>query len=87
MTDTDNDVRDVLTQLQTKVAARDDGSLYGARNTALDDIDLLLRNPSKDGVRYLLLPTAHLHELSLENGWGDDFNELAARLEAALGIA
>lgn len=85
--ETDQVARKVLEELRRKTAASDNGSIYGERDRALLDIDLLLSNPSIDGVNRLLLPTANLQELSLENGWGDEFNELASKLESVLGIS
>lgn len=85
--DTDQVARKVLEELRRKAAASDDGSIYGERDRALRDIDLLLSNPSTDGVKRLLLPTANLQELSLENGWGDEFNKLASELESVLDIS
>lgn len=61
--------------------------MYGDRGRALHDIDALLANPSTDQVKYLLLPTANLQELSMECGWGREFNELATKLEGVLDIA
>lgn len=78
--------RKFLEELRRKAAASDDGSVYGERDRALQDIEFLLSNPSTDGVRRLLSPTANLQELSLQNGWGDEFNELASKLESVLGI-
>jgi len=46
-----------------------------------------LASPSSEGVKSLLLPTANLQELSIENGWGGEFNEIADRLERLLGIS
>ncbi|KMQ74069.1 hypothetical protein Msub_10240 [Marinobacter subterrani] len=85
--DTDQVARKVLEELRRKAAASDDGSIYGERDRALQDLDLLLSNPSTDGVKRLLLPTANLQELSLENGWGDEFNKLASKLESVLDIS
>ena len=85
--DTDQMARKVLEELRKRVAASEDGSIYGDRDRALRDIDFLLSNPSTDGVRGLLLPTANLQELSIENGWGDEFNELASQLESKFGIS
>ena len=85
--DTDQVARKVLEELRNRAAASDDGSIYGDRDRALQEIDLLLSNPSTNGVKRLLLPTANLQELSLENGWGDEFNELASKLESVLGIS
>jgi hypothetical protein len=55
--------------------------MYGERGKAIQDLDALLAFPSLGGVRSLLLPTANLQELSIECGWGSEFNELAAELE------
>jgi len=62
------------------------GEIYGDRTKALHDINALLANPSAHQVKLLLLPTANLQELSMDCGWGSQFNNLAARLEAVLGI-
>lgn len=85
--DTDQIARSALEELRKKAAVSDNGSIYGERDRALQDIDFLLSNPSADGVKRLLLPTANLQELALENGWGDEFNELASKLESVLGIS
>jgi hypothetical protein len=84
---TDQSVRKFLTDIRAKVEAGSDGSIYGDRSRALRDIDSLLASPSSEGVKYLLLPTANLQELAMENGWGAEFNEIADRLERLLGIS
>lgn len=53
---------------------------------ALHDIDVLLVDLSLNQVRLLLAPTANLQEISIEHGWGSEFNKLAAELERLLGI-
>ena len=83
----DEEAKGILTELQEKVARSDDGGIYGDRSKALKDIDSLLASPSTEGVKFLLLPTANLQELSLENGWGQEFNALASKLEKLLGIS
>ena len=55
--------------------------MYGDRNKAIHDLDALLAHPSSGGVKSLLMPTANLQELSIECGWGSEFNKLAAELE------
>lgn len=41
--------RKFLKELRKKAAASDDGSVYGERDRALQDIEFLLSNPSTDG--------------------------------------
>jgi hypothetical protein len=84
--DVDQSVRIILTELRAIVAAGGDGAIYGDRTRALHDIDSLLAEPSMDRVRFLLLPTANLQELSVENGWGSKFNDLAAQLERVMSL-
>jgi hypothetical protein len=84
----DSEARRILSLLREKVEAGVDGGIYdGNRTRALKDIDSLLSSPSTDGVKVSLLPTANLQELSLENGWGSEFNNLASELETVLGIS
>ncbi len=83
----DQAVRKSLNNLREKVAASGDGEIYGDRSQALNDIDTLLLKPSTEGVKYLLAPTANLPELSIENGWGEEFNSLATEIENLLGIS
>ncbi len=83
----DQEARRILNVVREKVASGSDGAIYGDRSKALQDIDSLLASPSTQGVKYLLLPTANLQELSLENDWGQDFNKLAKELEDLLGIS
>jgi len=85
--DIDQAARKALNELRDKVEAGTDGGMYGDRSRALQEIDSLLTSPSTAGVKYLLLPTANLQELSMENGWGQEFNELADKLERLLGIS
>jgi hypothetical protein len=68
--DVDQAARAILTELRAKVEAGEDGAIYGDRIRALGDIDTLLADPLMDRVRFLLLPTANLQELAIENGWG-----------------
>jgi len=77
----DTEARKILNQLREKVESGEDGGIYGDRSKALSDIDSLLTSPSTEGVKFLLLPTANLQELSIANGWGDEFNQLAGELE------
>ena len=76
----------VLEELRARVEAGGEGGIYGDRAQALHDIDVLLARPSPGGVRWLLAPTGNLQELSIECGWGMEFNELAAKLECALQL-
>jgi hypothetical protein len=79
--------RAILLQMRAKVEAGPEGGLYGDRGDALYDLDVLLANLSTPRVKRLLMPTGNLQELSIECGWGDEFNQLAAALEKVLGIA
>ncbi|SEH95666.1 hypothetical protein SAMN05660691_02426 [Rheinheimera pacifica] len=83
----DQQAREILNELREKLSAGNDGSIYGDKSRALKDIDSLLSSPSTEGVKYLLLPTSNLQELSLENGWGKEFYLLANQLENLLGIS
>lgn len=83
----DIEARRILNTLREKVEAGVDGGICGDRDRALQDIDSLLNTPSSEGVKVLILPTANLQELSLENGWGNEFNSLASELEKLLGIS
>lgn len=85
--DIDQSARKILAELRNKVQAGTDGDMYGDRTKALQEIDSLLASPSTKGVKYLLLPTANLQELSMANGWGEEFNQLAEKLERLLGIS
>ena len=82
--DIDSRARAILLELRARVEAAGEGGLYGDRSRALYDIDALLAKPSTDQGRSLLLPTANLQELSIECGWGGEFNNLAAELESVL---
>jgi hypothetical protein len=84
--DIDSTARTILLELRARVEAAGEGGIYGDRSRALHDIDALLANPSADQVKYLLLPTANLQELSMECGWGSEFNNLAAKLESVLDL-
>ncbi|MCP5326461.1 MAG: hypothetical protein H7A09_09095 [Oceanospirillaceae bacterium] len=85
--DVDKEVRNVLSVLRKNVVNSEDGSIYGDKSKALQDIDSILASSSVEGIKYLLLPTANLQELSIENGWGQEFNKLASQLENILGIS
>jgi hypothetical protein len=85
--DVEANVRSILIELRARAEAGGDGAIYGDRNSALHDIDILLANLSLNQVKVLLAPTANLQELSIECGWGSEFNELAAKLENLLDIA
>ncbi|PMQ04368.1 hypothetical protein DyAD56_15310 [Dyella sp. AD56] len=84
--DIDSSARAILLDLRAKVEGGGEGGIYGDQTKALHDIDSLLANPSVYQVKLLLLPTANLQELSIDCGWGSQFNYLAAKLEAVLGI-
>jgi hypothetical protein len=59
--------------------------MYGDRGRAIRDLDALLASPSPAAVTCLLRPTANLQELSIECGWGSEFNKLAAELDRLRG--
>lgn len=82
----DTEVRKILNQIRSKVESSDDGGIYGDRSKALKDIDSLLVSASSESMKYLLVPTGNLQELSIENGWGNELNQLAKELEDLLGI-
>ena len=84
--DLDKTVRELLSRLKEYVDSGEDGGIYGDKSQALKDIESLLNSPSTEGVKYLLAPTANLQELSIENGWGQEFNILATKLEDLLDI-
>jgi len=76
----DAEIRSILHVLREKVETGVE-AIYGDRSKALSDIEALLKSPSTDALTALIAPTANLQELSIENGWGNEFNELAAKLE------
>ena len=39
---------------------------------------------SKDQIRFLFLPTSALQEISIDNGWGDEYLEIAAVIDKYL---
>ena len=80
-------VVEILEQMRARVATGTNGGLYGDRAEALHDLEAALADPSPARVRLLLAPTANLHELAMETGWGSEFNELAAAAEGHLGIS
>lgn len=82
----DQGVQSLLVELRIAVQASVDGAM-GNRIEALRDIDAALALPSTDTLKWLLAPTGNLQELSIANGWGQQFNELAAKLEQSCGIA
>ena len=84
--DLDREVRNILNELRQKVDASEDGSIYGDRSKALKDLESVQASSSIEKLSYLLAPTANLQELAIENGWGQEFNNLASKLEKLLGI-
>jgi hypothetical protein len=70
--DIDAAVRAILLKLREKVERGEDGVVYGDRQQALYDVDVLLVKPSAQGVGHLLAPTGNLQELSLACGWGGE---------------
>ena len=84
--DIDSTARTILLELKAKVEAGGEGGIYGDRSRAISDLDAILAGPSANKIRELLLPTANLQELSIDCGWGSQFNDLAAELERLLGI-
>lgn len=83
----DEEAKRMLTELREKTENSIDGGIYGDQSKALKDIDSLLASPSTEGVKFLLLPTANLQALSIENGWGQEFEVLASKLEKLLDIS
>jgi hypothetical protein len=76
----------ILKDLKARVAAGSREGLYGHQAEALRDLESIHTEPSIEKIRFLLAPTANLQELAMANGWGAEFNELAAHLEKLLGI-
>lgn len=69
-----------------KTLALENGNrLYGDLKIAIKDIDSLLRSSDLSReiqeLRILLAPTGNLQELSIDCGWGDEFCELAEKIE------
>jgi hypothetical protein len=73
--------------MRANVEPGPEGSLYGDRSNALQELDKLLAGLSTRNMKRVLAPTGNLQELSIECGWGDEFNELSAALETVLGMA
>jgi hypothetical protein len=71
----------ILLELKARVEEGGDGCMYGDRGRAIHDLDALLASPSAGRLSCLLMPTANLQELSIECGWGSEFNRLAAELD------
>jgi len=76
----DEATRTILLELKARVEQGEEEGIYGDRSKAIHDLDALLDKPSSRGIQILLLSTANLHDLSIECGWGSEFNELAAEL-------
>ena len=59
--------------------------LYGDLKIAVKDIDSLLKSldlsKEEKELRILIAPTANLQELSIDCGWGEEFCELAKKIE------
>jgi hypothetical protein len=69
-----------------KLKQREIAPFMGGRISALHDIDKLFAEPSMGKIKLLLLLTANLQELSIESGWGNEFNDLASQLECLLEL-
>ena len=83
----DQEVRLLFNKLRERVEVSTDGGIYGDRSKALQDIDSLLATPSTQEAKYLLAPTGNLQELSIENGWGQEFNDISGKIDHLLGIS
>jgi|JI10StandDraft_1071094.scaffolds.fasta_scaffold19835_7 hypothetical protein len=81
----DADVRALLAILQARVESGDDDGIYGDSRRALADIKAALARPDIRHVRRLLVPTGNVQEISIANGWGYEFLDIASKLEALLG--
>ena len=66
-------------------------SKYENANEAIEELKLLetdIINNDKnsiDKLLYLLSPTASLQEISIDSGWGNEYLDIAEKLETALG--
>jgi len=74
--------RTILLALKLHVVTAGDCGFFGDYHRAVEDIDALLANFSEKYAFALVALTANLQELSIDGGWGSDFNVLAAQLEA-----
>lgn len=88
---------DLLLEARTLVTRPDNTFLYSSwldADHATLEIDGILGALVADDGRVpeqalgsILLPTGPMQELAIESGWGDEFVDLAARIEAAVADA
>ena len=83
----DHDVRSLLGELRSLVQNSGHGLMYGDRAKALEAIDAVLEHPDNNRLKLILAPTGNIQELSIEYGWGNEFLQISAGLERALGLS
>ncbi len=54
---------------------------FGDKEKAIQEIDAAIYSPSKENIEWLIAPTGNIQELSIDNGWSDEFITLSERLE------
>jgi len=81
-------IRELLTELRSLSIEGGQRGVYGDLNQAITELDALLSLPSFAGherrITFLLAPTGNLQELSIDSGWGYQFNDLAEQIERNL---
>lgn len=81
-------IRDLLTELRRLSIEGGQKVVYGDLNEATMELDALLSLPSFAGherrITFLLAPTGNLQQLSIDSGWGYQFNDIAEQIERNL---
>lgn len=87
---------DLLLEARTLVTQPDNSFLYSSwldSGHAASEIDGILTELASDrelperALASILLPTGPMQELAIESGWGDEFVDLATRIDAAVAGA
>jgi hypothetical protein len=80
-------MKNLLQKLKNLAIQNGDG-IYGDLDTAIKDIDAILgaKDISKKhgSIKLSIAPTSNLQDLSIDRGWGEDFLQLADKIEQKL---
>ncbi len=81
-----NNTDEVLKLLETmkKLVEKSEDSIFADKDKAIQEIKVTISNLTKESIDWLTAPTGNIQELSLENGWSNEFITLSTELEGLM---
>ncbi len=73
-----------ILKILKKLVEESEDSIFGDKDKAIQEIKATISAPTKESIDWLIAPTGNIQELSLENGWSDEFIILTTKLEGLM---